>query len=162
VESRPCAAQTRPRCLARSILKGTAARVSSKADIRKRDLAWEAAVQAKDFDRVLDFYRDDCVGMFTGLPMSVGKSSIGDIWRRVLSRSELNLHWKPTHIELARSGELAYDFGSMTLTYIDTKGAKVDFVGKYIVVWKKGADGQWRVAVDASNPDTAQDVQYNK
>jgi ketosteroid isomerase-like protein len=78
-------------------------------------------VQAKDFDRVLDFYRDDCVGMFTGLPVSVGKSSIGDIWRRVLSRSALNLHWKPTHIELARSGDLAYDFGSMTLTYVDVQ-----------------------------------------
>jgi ketosteroid isomerase-like protein len=72
------------------------------------------------------------------------------------------LQWKPTHIELARSGDLAYDFGAMTLTYVDTKGATVDFVGKYVVVWKKSADGQWRVAVDASNPDTTEAVQYNK
>jgi uncharacterized protein (TIGR02246 family) len=135
---------------------------AGETDIRDRDVAWEEAVQAKDFDRVLAFYRDDCVGIFTGLPISIGKAGMRDIWQRILSRKQLSLHWKPTHIELAQSGELAYDFGSMTLTYVDAKGAKVDFVGKYVVVWKKEADGQWRVAVDASNPDTTQNARYNQ
>jgi ketosteroid isomerase-like protein len=29
----------------------------------------------------------------------------------------------------------------------------VNYVGKYVVVWKKAADGQWKVAVDISNSD---------
>lgn len=135
---------------------------SDGAEIRKRDVAWEEAVGAKDLERVLDFYRDDCVGLFTALPISVGKASMRDIWQRVLARPQLSLHWKPTHIEVARSGELAYDFGSMTLSYMDAKGATVEFLGKYAVVWKKGAAGEWKVALDMSNPDTKRDVRYNQ
>jgi ketosteroid isomerase-like protein len=133
-----------------------------EAQIRRRDSAWEDAVQAKDFSKVLAFYTEDCAGLFTSLPVALGKSAMGDLWHRILSRQQLSLHWKPTHIEVARSGELAYDFGSMTLNYVDDKGAAVNFVGKYVVVWKKESDGQWRVALDASNPDTAHEVRYNQ
>ena len=135
---------------------------NSEAQIRQRDVAWEKAVQAKDIERVLAFYRDDCVGLFTSRPISVGNDTMRDVWQRILSRSQPSLQWRPTHIEVARSGELAYDFGSMTLSYVDAKGAKVDFVGEYTVVWKKEATGEWRVALDMSNPDTKENVQYNQ
>lgn len=135
---------------------------NDEAQIRQRDIAWEEAVQAKDLKRVLAFYRDDCVGLFTSVPISMGKANMRDIWHLILSRSQLSLHWSPKHIEVARSGELAYDFGSMTLSYMDAKGAKVDFLGKYTVVWKREATGEWRVALDMSNPDTKEYVRYNQ
>lgn len=130
--------------------------------IRQLDIAWEKAVQTKDLESVLAFYRDDCVGLFTSLPISVGKDNMRGVWQRILSRSQLNLHWTPTHIEVARSGDLAYDYGSMHLTYVDDKGGNVTFVGKYTVVWKKDGKDEWKVAVDMSNPDTKENVQYNQ
>jgi ketosteroid isomerase-like protein len=50
----------------------------------------------------------------------------------------------------------------MTLSYVDAKGAKVDFLGKYTVVWKREAAGEWKVALDMSNPDAKEDVRYNQ
>jgi ketosteroid isomerase-like protein len=35
----------------------------------------------------------------------------------------------------------------------DAEGNRINYVGKYVVVWRKDAAGRWRVAVDISNAD---------
>jgi ketosteroid isomerase-like protein len=48
---------------------------------------------------------------------------------------------------------MAYDVGAVHSSSADARGNRVNYVGKYVDVWKKDATGQWRVAVEISNSD---------
>jgi len=124
-----------------------------EAEIRAQDAAWESAVRMKDIEKTVSFYSDDASALAAGRPAAVGKDAIHKEWQRILSVPQLDLHWEPVHIEVARSRDMAYDVGTVHSSSADAKGNKVNYVGKYVVVWKKDATGQWRVAVDISNSD---------
>ena len=51
------------------------------------------------------------------------------------------------------SGDLAYTSGSFKVTYTDAKTKQpVDGAGTYVTVFKKQADGTWKVVADIATP----------
>jgi ketosteroid isomerase-like protein len=61
--------------------------------------------------------------------------------------------WKATKAEVAQSGDLAYLIGTYELSVNDYSGKPVTDRGKYSEVWKKQADGNWKVVADMFNSD---------
>ncbi len=59
----------------------------------------------------------------------------------------LTLEWAPAAAGIARSGDLGYTTGPFVLT--DNARAAPPQHGVYFSIWKRDADGVWRVAVDA-------------
>jgi ketosteroid isomerase-like protein len=53
------------------------------------------------------------------------------------------------------SGDLAYEIGEFTLQAPVKGGNPTTATGNYVVVWKRGGDGVWRLKVDTWN-ETAQ------
>ena len=64
------------------------------------------------------------------------------------------LGWKPGGGEMAASGDLGYTFGKSSWPAEDARGNRVTRTGKYLTIWKKQADGSWRVVADIGNADT--------
>ncbi len=63
------------------------------------------------------------------------------------------LSFGSTKIEVAKSGDIAYDVGTFELRFNDASGKPTTEIGKYVVVWKKQADKQWKVVADIFNTD---------
>jgi ketosteroid isomerase-like protein len=63
------------------------------------------------------------------------------------------LSFAPTKIEVAKSGDLAYDLGTFELKTNDTQGNAVNQIGKYVVVWKKQSNKEWKVILDMFSTD---------
>jgi ketosteroid isomerase-like protein len=63
------------------------------------------------------------------------------------------LDWEPQAAEVAASGDLAYSWGTSTGT--DRATGQPAFRGKYLTVWKKGADGNWKMLADMGNQSPA-------
>jgi ketosteroid isomerase-like protein len=61
--------------------------------------------------------------------------------------------WQPTKAEASRGGDIGYTLGTYELTLNNPQGTPVTDRGKYLTVWKKQADGSWKVAVDTFNSD---------
>ena len=59
-----------------------------------------------------------------------------------------SLSWEAKKVEVSRSGDLAYLIGAYRLAM---KGAQDR--GKFVEVWKKQPDGQWKVVADIFNSD---------
>lgn len=59
------------------------------------------------------------------------------------------LTWEPQSGEVALSGDMGYTWGIYTIT-IDSDDPK-SRQGKYLNVWKKDLDGNWRVLIDMGN-----------
>ena len=66
---------------------------------------------------------------------------------------ELDARWESAVAAKDLVKILSFDIGTLKSSTTDPKGNTVNYVGKYVVVWKKAADGQWKVAVDISNSD---------
>jgi ketosteroid isomerase-like protein len=56
-------------------------------------------------------------------------------------------------IDVAQSGDLAFERGSFTNTITDAKGKTTAESGKLVLVWKKLADGSWKIAADTNADD---------
>ena len=116
--------------------------------VRDADAAWSKAAGAKDLDKTVSFYADDAMVLPPNQPMVTSKTGIRDLWKGFLD-SLTDINWKTTRVEMAKSGEMGYLIGTYAMTMKD--GTKD--TGKYCEVWKKQADGKWKVTTDMFSSD---------
>ncbi len=121
--------------------------------IRKLDKDWSAAAGSKDVDKTVSFYADDASAFPFNAPIATGKEQIRQVWAHLTSLPGFALTFAPTKIEVAKSGDLAYDVGTFELKANDAQGNATTTVGKYVVVWKKQPDKQWKATADIFNTD---------
>jgi len=53
---------------------------------------------------------------------------------------------------------LAFSQGVFEITISDSDGKPVTDYGKYVAVWKKQANGEWKAVADIGNPDHPSNV----
>jgi uncharacterized protein (TIGR02246 family) len=128
-------------------------RAADEAALRALIRDWSAAAQAKDAGKFVSVYADDAVVMMAGAPDIRGLAAIREGIPAMMQDPAFALSFEADRVEVARSGDLAYETGSysMTMTGPDKKPATEK--GHYVVVWRKGADGAWKVVVDAPLSD---------
>jgi uncharacterized protein (TIGR02246 family) len=128
-------------------------RAADEAAIRAASAAWSQASTAKDVDTGVSFYTEDAVQMDPKAPAVKGRENIRKSWTQMPALPGPGLSFQTTSVEVARSGDLAYETGTYDFVTTDKKGKTNDEKFKYVVVWKKQSDGSWKAAVDIDNPD---------
>src|SRR5215831_10693572 len=91
-------------------------RAADEAAIRKADMDWSNAAQSKQVDAWVAFYTDDATVLPPNEPMATGKDPIRKSIGELLGMPALNLKWQPTKVEVSRSGDLGYSFGTYDMT----------------------------------------------
>ena len=123
-------------------------RAADEKTIRDLDSKWAAAANASDLEASVSYYTDDAALLPPNTPIANGKEAIRAVWKGLLAPG-VSVSWKPSKVEVARSGDLAYLRGVYQVT---VKGKPED-TGKLIDVWIKQADGTWKVTADTFNSD---------
>jgi uncharacterized protein (TIGR02246 family) len=126
-------------------------RKADEAAIRAASAEWSKAAQAKDLDKSMSYYAEDSTYLSDKGAMVKGRNSIRMVWKEMLAEPGAGLTFTATSVEVARSGDLAYEYGTYDLVTEEKKGKPTDEKGKYLVVWKKQPDGSWKAAVDIDN-----------
>lgn len=128
-------------------------RAAEEAAIRALDEQWSAAAAKNDLEATLSFYAEDAVLLAPNAPIAADPKSIRESWAGLLAPNTAT-SWKVTKVEVAKSGELGYLYGTYQLTIKDSKGGPdINDTGKILEVWKKQADGKWKCIVDTYNSD---------
>jgi uncharacterized protein (TIGR02246 family) len=128
-------------------------RPADEAAIRTAATDWTKAAEAKDVEKFLSFYSDDATVYSPGAPAMSGADARRKFWSEAFGLPEIQVKIATTKIEAARSGDIAYETGTFEESFKDPKGKPVNVTGKYVVVWKKQANGQWKAIVDIFNSD---------
>lgn len=115
--------------------------------------AYAAAVNAGDAAKVAALHTQDGVEMPPNQPMVKGQAAIEAYHKQLYATAEFKLAITPT--EAKASGSIAFDAGTYKQTIKLKTGQTIDDTGKYLVVFKKDAAGQWKVAHVAYNSDLA-------
>jgi uncharacterized protein (TIGR02246 family) len=126
-------------------------RSSEEQAIRGRIRDWVAAVQRRDAHGIAEFYTQDGRFLCPNAPIAVGREAVAAMWSKLLGLANVALTFGPDLVEVAGSGDLAYDLGRYSLAF-DGPSGRVEDVGKYVVVWKKEG-GAWKAAADILNSD---------
>ena len=121
--------------------------------LRDLDAQWSAAAGAKDLDKTVSFYSDDAIVMPPNAPGATTKEAIRNVWKEVVASPGAALSWKATKVEVAKSGDIGFVSGTYELTMNDASGKPVPDHGKYVEVWEKQADGNWKCGADIWNSD---------
>lgn len=128
-------------------------RAADEAALRDADTEWLKTVQAKHVDHVVSFYADDASMFPPGAPLATGKEAIRAAWSQLFALPGFALRWETNKSEVSRAGDLAFAQGTYETTFNDAKGKPVTDRGKWVVVWKKQADGSWKAVADIFNSD---------
>ncbi len=125
-------------------------RAADEAAIRDADAQWSKTAAAGDLDGTVAYYTDDASVLAPNAPIASDKQSIRGAWASLLGSTSVS--WQASKVEVAHSGDLAYIQGTYQLTSKDSQHNPVDR-GKFVEVWKKQADGKWKVVADIFNSD---------
>jgi ketosteroid isomerase-like protein len=116
--------------------------------VRDRSSAWLQMAQARDFAGIANtVYATNAVTMFDG-NISHGTAEIlanGEAENAATPDS--TIEWSTTDVQVAQSGELAYELGTFNFDP-DGAGDAAAVTGEYVTVWTK-TDGTWHAVVDA-------------
>ena len=113
--------------------------VAAAVEIATSSGDWGAYVQM--------YYAADAIVLPPNRPAIQGHAAIVDYLR-----SFPTLTITPTTVDVQGVGDLAYIYGKYHVEMETPAGPAVDD-GKYIEIWKRQADGGWKVVYDISNTD---------
>ncbi len=118
--------------------------------IESRSAEWLQLALARDAAGIANgMYAPDAVTMFDG-NVSRGTAEIqARMEKEMAENPDSTLAWTTNSVQVAASGDLAYELGSWTFDP-DGAGAKPGVTGEYVTVWKK-MDGTWRAVADAGS-----------
>jgi ketosteroid isomerase-like protein len=121
--------------------------------VRAADEGWLKVFAAKDLAKSVAFCAEDGAVLSPNAPIAQGKEAISKSFAGFFTLPDLKISWHADKVEVAKSGELGYTSGTYQMTFSDPSGKTIPDKGKYVTVWKKQADGTWKVLLDIFNTD---------
>lgn len=109
------------------------------AQVRATESAFAATMAKRDLDAFASFLAEEAV-FFSDQPLR-GKAAVIAAWKRFYEGPNAPFSWQPGTVEVLPSGTLAHSSGPV----LSPKGEKI---GTFSSVWRREADGQWKIVFD--------------
>jgi ketosteroid isomerase-like protein len=107
---------------------------------------WMAAANAKDAAGIAALYAEDAMVMPANAAAVKGRAAIQSLWKGMVDQLGSNVTL--TRVGGWQGGDTGYESG----TFAAMMGG-VNDTGKYLITFKKGADGKWLITNDIFNSD---------
>ena len=133
--------------------RGTGTDTAAAADaVNRTEQEMLAAFQAKDAAKLSSYYASDGLLATPGRPAIKGTDAVSKALAQDFSDPNFKLSFTNEKTEVAGSGDIAYTHGSFNVTYTNPQTRQAETgSGTYVTVFKKQADGSWKVAADVAS-----------
>jgi uncharacterized protein (TIGR02246 family) len=122
------------------------AQTGEKTAIRSLLSSYEAALNASNTAAVMPLYADDAVFMPPNNQPAVGAAAVRQAYDAVFKAIKLNLKFTVAEVvQVAPNWAFARTNSAGTLT-VNANGAKIAEANQELFIFKKGADGAWKIA----------------
>jgi len=100
-----------------------------------------------------EWFAEDGVTLGNGAKPMVGKLAIekSATWKP----EEYQLTWTPTDAVMSPAGDMGYTWGHFEGHSKDANGNPVTTTGRYMTIWRKEPNGEWKVVLDAGANEPA-------
>ena len=107
------------------------------------------AIQEANVAGVIDVYTADATILPPGGEMVKGKQAIEEVYKNFFRIGMKDVTF--TIIEVGGSSDIAYEIGKTKVRIQPEGQAAIIDSTRYLVIWKRQADGAWKVHVDIYN-----------
>lgn len=114
--------------------------------ITSRSAIWEESLNAGDIDTLTELYTEDTRLLPPNGQIAIGHDAVRAIFGGMI---EAGLTGELNSLETKVVGDMGYNVGAYKLF----AGDDVVDTGKYMEIWERGDDGQWRYTNDIWNSD---------
>ena len=122
--------------------------------IEQTNARFVEAFKAGDAATIASLYTETAKMLPPDTTEIAGREAIQAEWQSWIDDGLKDLTLEAQEVEA--SGDLAYEIGSFSLQAPTENNEMVTATGNYVVVWKRGADGDWRLHVDTWNDAPAE------
>jgi uncharacterized protein (TIGR02246 family) len=113
---------------------------------------WERYANAKDAAGVASLYTEDATLLPQGAPAFKGRQNIQQFFEGFFAAGASDPKVRP--VEVVAMGDMAYEIGTWAANMPVPQGGTVPSEGKYVVIWKRQADGNVKLHVDIFNANS--------
>jgi uncharacterized protein (TIGR02246 family) len=117
-----------------------------RAEVERITEQFEMAANAGRISDLVAFYAPDAIVLPANSPPVVGPAAIGEFWTAAAGMKMRNVELTLEAVEV--HGDVAIETGTYAMTLTPPGGADINDRGKYLVVWKRQADGSWKLYRD--------------
>ena len=116
---------------------------------------WSAAMMKGDTATMLSIYADDVVFMPPNMKRATGRAALSQVNAGMMKDMTFPaVSLKADDVIVA--GDYAIETGTYRMTVQPKTGKSMDDVGKFVSVWKKQSDGEWKMIRDIFNSDASE------
>jgi len=121
-----------------------------------RDAAarYNAAVEALDAPGVAAFYADDCRSMPPNEATLIGPAAFQAFLAEASTIEGFAVSLEPPDVVVGAGGDVGYTVGNVQITAPGPDGELETVEERDVHVWRKQADGTWKLVVDIWNSQT--------
>ena len=121
---------------------------SPECTVWAREQAFAKAVVDRNASAFAELIAKDAIfDVGTAKPVR-GPDAIANQWRDILAGKGIRPRWYPTRVVLSGDGALAWSTGPVLIENPGATASERYQLGKFRSVWRKEADGAWRVLFD--------------
>lgn len=119
--------------------------------IRDTYVEWVASTNARDIDRWATFVAPGAVFLPPDTGPLESMESIVAFYAKLFEDPKFSLDCSQGHVEIADSGEIAWSRGTCEITFSLPDGTAGHGSSKWVKVWVRSEDGQWRCRLNTWN-----------
>lgn len=128
----------------------TASVASDFADeVRCREIGFSLAAETRNAELFASYIDPDA--RFVGNHVMRGAAEVVSAWAVFFAADGPAIKWRPQFVEILEDGSLALTRGPYRLVATDEHGVQTEHWGTFNSVWRRHADGSWKVVFDAGN-----------
>lgn len=125
----------------------------ARAALEQADARYSEAATSKDVDAWVSMYTSDAKMYPPGLATIGGIDAIRDFGTEFTSTPGFTASFRPVEVEVGDGGDLGYTLSQFVITFTGPEGQPVTEQGRDFHVWRRQADGAWKVVIDMWNSD---------
>ena len=123
----------------------------AEAAVRRISLDWVLACNTKHLDDLLELYIADAIVLRSNCPPVRGAAAIREFFFGALDAGLGEVEVDPIRVEVA--GDMAYEAGRCKALVPGAAGKRREERGKYLWVFARQSNGEWRLASDCWSSD---------
>jgi uncharacterized protein (TIGR02246 family) len=126
---------------------------TAREAIEDANRTFENAFNRGDAGSVAQMYTWDGAVLPPDAPRADGRDAIQRFWQRAIDGGLRDLSLQAVEVEEA--GNIAYEVGIATLKARTASGSMQALSLKYVIIWRRGEDGAWRLHRNIWNANPA-------
>jgi uncharacterized protein (TIGR02246 family) len=123
----------------------------AEAAVRRLTQEWVLACNTRQLDDLLDLYITDALVLRSNLPPVRGATAVREFFFSALDTGLGEVEVEPARVEVV--GDMAYEAGRCNALVPSATGKRREERGKYLWVFSRQSNGDWKLAADCWSSD---------